>query len=97
MGSRPFSNLADASVRIPRASAPRRMQVPSKQADSNTTWLVSSTISEFSPPMMPARPTALPSSAMTRWLAFSVCSLPSRVVSFSPSAARRTMIFPPLT
>ena len=97
IGSRPFSNLADASVRIPRASAPLRMQVPSKQADSNTTSAVSATISELSPPMMPARPTARPSSAMTRWLAFRVCSFPSRVVSFSPSAARRTMIFPPFT
>ena len=97
MGSSPFSNLADASVRMPRASAPLRMQVPSKQADSNTTSVVSSTISLFSPPMMPARPTALPSSAITRWLAFRVCSFPSRVVSFSPSSARRTIILPPFT
>ena len=29
-GSRPFSNLALASVRMPRARAPLRMQVPSK-------------------------------------------------------------------
>lgn len=66
IGSRPFSNLADASVRIPRANAPLRMVVPSKQADSKTTSVVSSTISEFSPPMMPARPTARSSSAMTK-------------------------------
>ena len=49
-GSRPFSNLALASVRIPRDRAPLRMQVPSKQADSNTTSVVSATISLFSPP-----------------------------------------------
>ena len=97
MGSRPFSNLALASVRMPRARAPLRMVAPSKQADSNTTSTVSSTISLFSPPMMPARPTARVSSAMTRWLAVSTCSLPSRVVSFSPSSARRTMILPPFT
>ena len=97
MGSRPFSNLADASVRMPRARAPLRMQVPSKQADSNTTSAVSETISLFSPPMMPARPTARCSSAMTRWFAVRVCSLPSRVVRRSPSRARRTMIFPPWT
>ena len=34
MGSRPFSNLALASVRMPRARAVRRMVVPSKLADS---------------------------------------------------------------
>ena len=97
MGSRPFSNLALASVRMPRARAPLRMQVPSKQADSNTTSAVSETISLFSPPMMPARPTARVSSAMTRWLALSLRTWPSRVVSSSPSSARRTMILPPFT
>ena len=97
MGSRPFSNLALASVRMPRARAPLRMQVPSKQADSNTTSVVSATISEFNPPMMPARPTARCSSAMTSILGLSLRTLPSRVVSSSPSSARRTTILPPFT
>ena len=97
MGSRPFSNLALASVRMPSARAPLRMQVPSKFALSNTTTVVSSTISLFSPPMMPARPTARVSSAMTSILVVSFRKLPSSVVSVSPSAARRTMILPPFT
>ena len=96
-GSSPFSNFADASVRIPRARAVLRMQVPSKLADSKTTSTVSSTISLFSPPMMPARPTALVSSAMTSILGVSFRTLPSKVVSSSPSFARRTTIFPPWT
>ena len=95
--SNPFSNFAEASVRIPSARAVLRMVVPSKLADSKTTSTVSSTISEFSPPMMPARPTARVSSAMTSILEFSLRTLPSRVVSSSPSLARRTMIFPPFT
>ena len=79
------------------ASRWRRMQVPLKLADSKTTSTVSSTISLFSPPMMPARPTARVSSAMTSMLGVSLRTLPSRVVSSSPSWARRTTIFPPFT
>ena len=95
--SSPFSNLAEASVRIPRARAVRRMEVPLKLADSKTTSTVSSTISLFSPPMMPARPTARVSSAMTSMEEFRFRTLPSRVVRDSPSLARRTMILPPFT
>ena len=97
MGSRFFSNLAEASVRMPRARAVLRMEVPLKLADSKTTSTVSSTISLFSPPMMPARPTARVSSAMTSMESFSSRTLPSRVVMLSPSRAVRTMILPPFT
>ena len=96
-GSRPFSYLALASVRMPRARAVRRMVVPSKLADSKTTSAVSETISLFRPPIMPARPTARCSSAMTSILGLSLRTLPSRVVSSSPSSARRTTILPPFT
>ena len=73
------------------------MQLPSKLADSKTTSAVSPTISLLRPPMTPARPTARVSSAMTSMLEFSLRTLPSRVVSSSPSWARRTTILPPFT
>ena len=88
-GSRPFSNFAEASVRMPRARAALRMAVPLKLADSNTTSTVSDTISLFSPPMMPARPTARCSSAITSMVGSSFRIPPSSVVSSSPSWARR--------
>ena len=95
--SSPFSNLADASVRIPRAMAVLRIETPLKLADSNTTSTVSSTISLFSPPIIPAKPTARCSSAITSIEEFSWRTLPSNVVSVSPSSARRTTILPPFT
>ena len=65
IGSMSFSNFADASVRVPSASAVLRIEEPRKFADSKTTSTVSSTISLFSPPITPARPTGFVSSAMT--------------------------------
>ena len=73
------------------------MQVPSKLADSKTTSTVSSAISLFSPPMMPASATGFSASQMTRLLGFRVNSFSSRVVIFSPSAARRTVMLRPAT
>ncbi len=65
-----------------------------KFADSKTTMVVSSIISEFSPPMIPARPMGLLSSAMTSIPFFRFRTVPSRVVRVSPSSASWTTIFP---
>ena len=81
-------------MRIPSARAVWRMEVPSKLADSKTTMAVSSLISEFSPPMIPASPMGLFSSAMTSIPAFRLRTLPSSVVRVSPSSASRTTILP---
>ena len=86
----PFSKRPLASVRMPRAREVRRLLVRSNTAHSNSTSVVPSTISLSSPPMMPARPVAFSASAMTSMSPVSVYSLPSSVVSSSPSCARRT-------
>ena len=57
-GSSPFSNLPDASVRSPILLEERRMFVPLKHAASKSTVCTLSVIMEFSPPMIPAMPTA---------------------------------------
>ena len=93
-GSMFFSNLPEASVRIPSASAVWRMEVPSKFADSKTTSVVSATISLFSPPMMPARPMGFSPSAMTSIPGLSGRTVPSSVVRLSPSTLSRTTILP---
>ena len=93
-GSRFFSNLPEDSVRIPKAKAVWRMEVPLKLADSNTTVVVSSIISEFSPPIIPASPMGLASSAITSIPGFRFRTLPSKVVRVSPSVASRTTILP---
>ena len=89
-GLTPFSKRPEASVRTPRRRAVTRLLARSKAADSNSTLAVSPTISDSSPPMMPARPVALSASAMTSMVSSSTCSLPSSVVSFSPGRALRT-------
>ena len=73
------------------------MLVPLKLALSKRTILVSSVISEFSPPMTPATPTGLYSSQMQSMLVVSLRSLPSRVRMVSPSRAVRTTMCPPST
>ena len=93
-GSMFFSNLPEASVRMPRARAVWRMDVPLKFADSKTTSTVSPMISLFSPPMMPARPMGFVSSAITSMPGVRVRTLPSSVVRVSPGSLRRTMILP---
>ena len=94
-GSRPFSNLPDASVRSPIFLLDLRMLVPSKQAASNNIVWTSSVIIEFSPPMIPAIPMDfLPSQIISTDSSISL-SCPSRVVNFSPfSAVRTTISFP---
>ncbi len=84
MGSRFFSNLPEASVRSPRAKAVWRMEVPSKLADSKTTVVVSATISEFSPPIIPARPMGLSPVGNHQHTWLQGRRLPSRVVMVSP-------------
>ena len=80
---------------MPRAMAVFRTEVPLKFADSKMMVFVSSTISEFSPPMTPARATGFSASAMTSMLGVSLRLAPSRVMSLSPASARRTTILPP--
>ena len=89
-GQTPFSNRPEASVRMPSLRAVMRLLARSKAAHSNSTLAVSCTISDSSPPMMPARPVAFCLSAITSMLSSSTCCLPSSVVSFSPGLARRT-------
>ena len=93
----PFSNLPEDSVRMPRLLAVTRLLPLSKAAHSNSTLAVSETISLSSPPMMPARPVAFSSSAMTSMSGVSWCSLPSRVFSISPSFAFLTTMVCPCT
>ena len=73
-GSRPFSNLEEASVRRPTFLLDRRMFVPSKHAASNNIVCTLSVIMEFSPPMIPASPTAFSPSQIIRMLSSKVRS-----------------------
>ena len=59
----------------------------SHAAASINTLVVVAETSDSSPPMVPARPEALPASATTRSSGTRVRSTPSRVVSFSPGFA----------
>ena len=80
---------------MPRARAVWRMDVPSKFADSKTTSTVSSTISLFSPPMMPARPMGFSSSAMTSMPGVSGADgAVERGQGLARLELRRTMILP---
>ena len=89
-GHTPFSKRPEASVRTPSLRAVTRLLERSKAAHSKSTEAVSFSISDSSPPMMPARPVEFSLSAMTSMLSSRMCSLPSSVVSFSPGWARRT-------
>ena len=62
-GQDPSQSGAEASVRMPSAFAVIRTVAPWKFADSKTTVLVSSIISEFAPPITPATATGLSLSA----------------------------------
>ena len=79
-------------MRIPRAVAVRRMEVPLKLALSKSTIAVSPSISLLAPPMTPATPTGLSVSQMQSMEGESLRSLPSKVWMVSPSLARRTWI-----
>ena len=68
--------------------------VGSKCAASITMWVVVDEISVVAPPITPASPIGPVSSVISRSSADSVRVTSSRVVSFSPSVARRTTIGP---
>ena len=94
-GSSPFSNLPAASVLKPIFLDDFLMLVPSNVAASKSIVLTSSVIIEFSPPMIPANPTALSPSHIRSASESRVLSCPSSVTNFSPSAAFLTTIFLP--
>ncbi|SUQ47886.1 hypothetical protein CNEONATNEC26_01746 [Clostridium neonatale] len=91
-GSISFSNLDEASVLKFSFLELTLILVPSKFAHSNTTSVVSSLISEFNPPIIPANPIVLLLSFIQRTLLSKVLSTSSRVVNFSPSLALSTTI-----
>ncbi len=95
--SKPFSNLALASVRIPSFLAVFLMDTGSKYADSNTTVFVSSIIPLYSPPITPATPIGLFASAIISISSESMRSMPSRVVIFSLFIAFLILISAPST
>ena len=96
-GSMPFSNLAEASVLRPSLLAVVLMLSPLKLADSTMIVCVSSSISEFSPPMTPAIAMLLSASLIMSMSSSIFLSVSSRVVKTSPGAALSTMILLPWT
>ena len=70
---------------------------PSKQADSNTTVVVSSMMPLYSPPITPATATGFSASAMTNISSESSLTSPSRVVIVSPALAFLMLIDASLT
>ena len=77
----PRSNLSEASVRKSSAVRVRLVLTGLKLADSSRTVVVSGVISEFAPPITPARPTASLESAMVSMGGLSFRCSPSSVVS----------------
>jgi hypothetical protein len=74
--------------------AVRATPVGSQCAASSSTAVVPSPISVEAPPMTAARPIGPLSSVISRSSVERVRTVPSRVVSFSPSRASRTVIGP---
>ena len=72
----------------------RNIETASQCAASTSTRVVVADISVVSPPITPPRPMIPESSVTTRSSGESARSAPSRVVSRSPSTARRTRIGP---
>ena len=93
-GSRDFSYLVLASVRIPWRCAVRRTEVASKQADSQMILVVVSLTAECIPPMTQAIATGQCSSAMTISVSVRVYSTLLSARIFSHFFAMRTEIFP---
>ena len=89
MGSRPFSNLPEASVRMPSCQSGLADGGAVERWRTRTRpWRCRPMISEFSPPMIPAKADGLFSSAMTSMPACPGCALvPSSVVRVSPASA----------
>ena len=80
-----FSNFAEASVRMPRASAVLRMDAPRKLADSNTTSAVSSTIAVLA---AHAATTGFVFIRDDKHVGLDELDLPSSVVSVLPRGGR---------
>ncbi len=94
VGSTPRSLRLPASE-VMRCRRPvRNIDVASQWAASTRMLVVVSDISVVRPPMTPPRPMMPESSVTTRSSADRVRAVPSRVVSRSPSRARRTTIGP---
>ena len=87
---RPFSNRPLDSDRRPSASDVRRMVGPSNAAASSSRRVVPSFTSTSSAPMMPAMTHGRSASQMASMSGLSARLWPSRVVTGSPSPARRT-------
>ena len=86
--SAPRSNRIDASVRRPSAFDVRRIEMGSKQADSNRIFRVAARISVSAPPMTPAIATARDASAITHTSGVSARSIPSSVRIFFTGRTR---------
>ena len=95
--STPRSKRPLASLRRPKARLVRRMLGPWKEAASKITFFVSLVTSVKRPPITPPKPAAFSASPMVIMEGFRMRSLSSKVMSFSPSSARRTIRVRPAT
>ena len=93
--SAPRSKRWDASVNSLKRRAAFRMTLGRNQAASSSTLRVSAVISVACPPITPASATGLSASQIARCPPVRSRSSPSRVTSFSPLRARRTMMAAP--
>ena len=91
----PFAYMALESEDCPNARELFLILSLANFAASNMTSLVVSRISEFRPPIIPARATGFLPSQMTRFEESRENSFSSSVVIFSPSLARRTRMASP--
>ena len=91
----PFSNIEEESECCPKLREVFLTLSRANLAASNKSSLVSSLISLFSPPIMPAKAQGLLPSQITRFSLFNLKLFSSRVTISSPSAARLTTISPP--
>ena len=94
VGSTPRSLRLPASEVILWRRPVRNIETASQCADSTSTRVVVEEISVDSPPMTPPSPIGPVSSQTTRSSAVRVRTVLSRVVTFSPSTARRTTTGP---
>ena len=95
--STPRSKRPLASLRRPKARLVRRMLGPWKEAASKITFFVSLVTSVKRPPITPPKPAAFSASPIVIMEGFRMRSLSSKVMSFSPSSARRTIRVRPAT
>ena len=95
-GSTPRSKRLEASEGSLCRLAERAIEIGSKTAASSITLVVLSVTSVEAPPITPAMPMGPDSSEINRSSWSSNLTLPSRVSSFSPAVARRT-VMPPVS